>query len=623
MVDTAWRGLDSAVAAGLQQWNDAPTRRPMHASSIGIIAEYSNEMIPVSGMAMEGAVPIAWLLKNDQRHRTSSLPTSPYGSKRASSLPYPLNAESLARKLKDTDLRASDLVRSPQRAGQSKVASPRKVSSPTTPSGLQSILHTDEDRSFLMRPDPGPSWRQLPSIEARRTRRSRLLRAAERDRGRQSPIGSPDDLRMEPVIPLYDNLEVYQLVPRRKVEFVEGTLYDPEGPFMEGAVSDSLSVRLFYAPAPDNSECEGVSYLITTPDNRVFSSAKRRRWAMDNHGNFFAALEMKSIESKLIAVHQDLSDPVHVEDFEQDLRRYFVQDVLDELQKAETLVPGVRVSPHLLQTEDGKLIRLEQDFPEEAFFAIAGCTDDEVYPVIAKVFVEAIHLLWDLHSHGWMHGDVKLENLMFTQSGKLIMIDFENASPFRGTRQHDGKIQLLSFDWTPPELEVSYLGRRMGPSGDLWALGCNLIRAFALRDGIEDETVREMLLGGGTQAFFKFRQSLLTGPASDFGIDLELLYACADQEQPAPLVYPARMLRRFAKEAPRLLQYILRYSVAPTPAERNERIGVQLAQEMLHDPQNTSLWTQVKVALDHSIAMSGSTWVRPKLEEARGILGLS
>ena len=114
------------------------------------------------------------------------------------------------------------------------------------------------------------------------------------------------------------------------------------------------------------------------------------------------------------------------------------------------------------------MIRLEEDFPEEAFFVIAGCQDHEIYPVIARVFVEAIRLLWHMHCHGWMHGDIKLENLMFNEKGVLRIIDFENASPFRGSPHHDGKIQLLSFDWTPPELEVSFLGRRMGPICMLW-----------------------------------------------------------------------------------------------------------------------------------------------------------
>lgn len=614
MVGPAWKGVRSAHSVRVNQWNDAPTRLPMHASSLGIIAEHAHEKIPVNGSAMDGAVPLHWQF--DDHTLFSPSPTSPDVD--ISPAPKsPVSAESLASRLIDAKLRSPPALSSPG-VVTPPVGEPSKLDVlprvPATKPGTAKPLFEPEASSS--------SWRQLPSAEVRRKRRLRLLKAAKRER-RSTPSSAEEGVWMEPRIPLYGNLELYKLVPRRTVEYVEGTLYDAEGPFMEGATSDSLSVRLFYAPPPEGSTEEGVSYLITTPDNRVFSAAKRRRWAMDNRGNFFAAMEMKSIESKMAALHKDMRDPVHTEDYEQDLRQHFLDDVLDELQKAESLSEGSCVPPHLLQTEDGKLVRLEKDFPEEVFFAIAGCTDAQVYPVIAKVFVEAIQALWDLHSHGWMHGDIKLENLMFDETGKLVLIDFENASPFRGSRQHDGKIQLLSFDWTPPEMEVSHLGRRIGPSGDLWALGCNLIRAFALRDGVEDSTVREMLLGDGLPTFFAFRETLLHGPEHDFGVDLAPLLALADTEKHTPHIHPARMLRRFAYEAPRLLQYVLHYSVAPTPTERNELKGVRLAQEMLDDPRNRPLWDEVKHALDKSIAMSGSTWVRPKLDEARAILELS
>lgn len=614
MVGPAWKGVRSAHSVRVNQWNDAPTRLPMHASSLGIIAEHAHEKIPVNGSAMDGAVPLHWQF--DDHTLFSPSPTSPDVD--ISPAPKsPVSAEALASRLIDAKLRSPPALSSPG-VVTPPVGEPSKLDVlprvPATKPGTAKPLFEPEASSS--------SWRQLPSAEVRRKRRLRLLKAAKRER-RSTPSSAEEGVWMEPRIPLYGNLELYKLVPRRTVEYVEGTLYDAEGPFMEGATSDSLSVRLFYAPPPEGSTEEGVSYLITTPDNRVFSAAKRRRWAMDNRGNFFAAMEMKSIESKMAALHKDMRDPVHTEDYEQDLRQHFLDDVLDELQKAESLSEGSCVPPHLLQTEDGKLVRLEKDFPEEVFFAIAGCTDAQVYPVIAKVFVEAIQALWDLHSHGWMHGDIKLENLMFDETGKLVLIDFENASPFRGSRQHDGKIQLLSFDWTPPEMEVSHLGRRIGPSGDLWALGCNLIRAFALRDGVEDSTVREMLLGDGLPTFFAFRETLLHGPEHDFGVDLAPLLALADTEKHTPHIHPARMLRCFAYEAPRLLQYVLHYSVAPTPTERNELKGVRLAQEMLDDPRNRPLWDEVKHALDKSIAMSGSTWVRPKLDEARAILELS
>lgn len=481
---------------------------------------------------------------------------------------------------------------------------------------------------------PGPLQRPSalePTVQTRRYRRSRLLRSAQKDRVPTPRSGSPEPLGITsigPKIPLYGNLDILPLGPRRTIEDVEGTLYDEEGPFREGETSDSLSVRLFYAP--DKEGKAGMSYLITTPDNRVFSAAKRRRWAMDERGHFFAAMEIKSVESKLRNAYNDMVDPVYAREYENDLRKHYEDDILDELQKAETLIPGQSVvTPHVLRTEDGKIVRLEEDLPEEAFFAIAGCHEDELYPVVLRVFVDAIRLLWRMHSHGWMHGDIKLENLMFNQDAKLYIIDFENASPFRGTRQHDGMIQLLSYDWTPPELEVSRLGRRMGPSGDLWALGANLIRAFALRDNVTDNAVREMLMGKGMDIFFAFRRQLLQtsevepdAPPVAYGVNLGPLLRAADKEQGPMHLNPARVLRLFAQKGPLLLQYVLAHSVTPSPAERIEQLGVELAEQLLQAPENEALWQTVAKALGTSIELSGSSWVRPKLDEARRILQL-
>lgn len=474
------------------------------------------------------------------------------------------------------------------------------------------------------------------TLETRRRKRSELMRSAipnSLPSVQRVPLLDAHAAReQQHITAMFDNLDIFTLRPRHSIRLVEGTLYDEDGPFREGATSDSLSVRLFFAPGDDPANSnDGVSFLITTPDNRVFSAAKRRRWAMDHHGNFFAAMEIKSVESKLRAAKSEMVDPYFAKEYENDLRKYYIEDILDEMQKAETLTPGERrIVPHVLQTEDGKVLRLEEDFPEEAFFVIAGCQDHEIYPVIARVFVEAIRLLWRMHCHGWMHGDIKLENLMFNEQSKLYLIDFENASPFRGSPEHDGKIQLLSFDWTPPELEVSHLGRRMNPTGDLYALGCNIVRGFALRDGITDKAVREMFMGNGLPAFVSFRESLLnstaktpTMPPIHYGINLVPLLENADKDVSPVYMNPARVLRLFAKRAPKLLQYVLAHCVAPSVYDRNERLGVALAEEMANDPANAELWAIVDKALATSIELSGSSWVKPKLDEARHILELT
>ncbi|PWN52854.1 hypothetical protein IE53DRAFT_339797 [Violaceomyces palustris] len=548
-----------------------------------------------------------------------------------------------------------------------------------------------------------------------------------------------------------------KLARRKKPEKVEGTLYDRSGPHREGAVTDGLSVRLFSSgdgvestsrshqngqaalqtPANDedalymrstakrarsatdsqigaNDRCHGQGsceaegqleegdaqyhtsrptvYLITTPDNRVSSAAKLRRWAMDGDGNFYAAMEIKTVDAKLKAA--DPSSGPATKELARELKETYLEDILDEVQKAETLNPNRSGTiSKVLRTEDKRYIRLEEDYPEEAFFVIAGCEEEELYPVVVTVFNQAIRALARFHAAGWMHGDVKLENLMFDQNGKLVVIDYENANPYRGVPGGDGMVQLVSYDWTSPEAILGPNGRRMGPSGDLWALGCNMIRAFALRDGVDDLAIREMLLGEGQNTFLDFAEGLvqedqdyvhkpatglrkgsvqyypegvdLAPPPSRYKVDLESIIEDAKkreeeeeevvvversklpqhpresvsavtndpmtaasppsiQPQPCSNPTPERLLHRFALEAPELLSFILSRCVVRNVARRGteaEIEGLRLAEWF--EKSRSHLLQIGQSAVKTAIELSGSAWVKPKLDEARRSLGLA
>ncbi|KAE8216228.1 hypothetical protein CF327_g575 [Tilletia walkeri] len=651
---------------------------------------------------------------------------------------------------------------------------------------------------------------------------------------------------------------------------VEGTLYDEDGPFVEGAVQDGLSVRIFNGvdilgpnrePARHEAAAETdlgldlnkgskqdeeqghgiITYLITTPDNRVSSAAKLRRWAMDSNGNFYAAMEIKSVEAKLRAggALPDMAamgdggaqDADEIHQYSRELIRCmqetYVEDIVLEIQKAQTLNPDRSTVSRLLETRDGKYVRLEEDYPEEAFFVLVGCEEFELYPVVALVFVQALRALARFHDAGWLHGDVKLENLMFDVQGRLVVIDYENANMFRkprrrrhhhhGQRHHKesrgtssgrrpgagersrpstntirpsshsssqreardelgalptgGKlpsrspsispvqrrllldaaggetieagigthhedpvgglgsdaptlglglesapamvtgmsredsrtssqllyaddeaeasdededdehlVRLISYDWTPPEANLSPWsasynssstggaggngngngngngtgfgngggGRMMGPTGDLWALGCNLIRAFALRDGMADLEVREVLLGTGQRAFFKHRANLLAslqkakaeggdagarkGVAVSNGTEVEAgktLVAASDTtpaegkdqgvDSDVPATPAARVLHRFSREASKLMHFVLARCVTPFPSERGweaELEGLALADELererlrepipVDDQRSPALGTGMSSA-EGSLGAGGST----------------
>ncbi|PWN29031.1 hypothetical protein BDZ90DRAFT_137499 [Jaminaea rosea] len=477
----------------------------------------------------------------------------------------------------------------------------------------------------------------------------------------------------------------------REEDSQQGGTTNGEGSHSNGSTDSDVKSShrdLSTAPPPP-----ATTYLITTPDNRVSSAAKLRRWAMDGAGRFYAAMEIKSVEAKVRSATETTapsgstsgSAAAYARSLAKILRQTYLDDILNEVQKAETLNPGRNSVARLLVTSDGKYVRLEEDYPEEAFFVIAGCEEEELYPVAALVFCQTLRHIHRFHSSGWMHGDIKLENLMFDSQGSLVVIDYENANPFR-IPGGDGCVSLMSFDWVPPEAKPGPNGRRAGPSADLWALGANLVRAFALRDGVEDGAIREMLLEGGQEEFLRYRDGLVTkgvaakkanhdgsaGKTRDQGgddsldwdesatgagrvtaedIDLgDLLEdptvdaaaaAMTPQQseqgfshsnghsQPSKSgrtssISPRRLLTSFAHCAPHLLRYVLASCLTLDPTARGvdaELEGLRLAAQL--EAENGGETMRIaKVAVDTAIRLSGSEWVRPKLDEARINLGL-
>lgn len=415
---------------------------------------------------------------------------------------------------------------------------------------------------------------------------------------------------------------------------------DEEGEFNDARLDQDESVL----PQIKDSEST-TTYLITTPDNRVASAAKLRRWAMDGEGNFYAAMEIKSVEAKIRSAMDpgdanNSNSAAYARSLAKILRQTYLDDILNEVQKAETLNPGRVSVAKLVLTSDGKYLRLEEDYPEEAFFVIAGCEDHELYPVVALVFCETLRHIHRFHNAGWMHGDIKLENLMFDARGNLVVIDYENANPFR-IPGGDGQVALMSFDWVPPEAQAGPDGRRAGPSADLWALGANLVRAFALRDGIDDAYVREMLLESGQSRFLGYRDSLVRpksnvpasrttpqhidlSPILGDADDLSPEKQCDDPSDPNTLPTPQRILLPFAKQAPHLLEYVLASCLTLRVSERGpdaELDGLELATK-IENEQGGETIRVAKKAVETAIRLSGSEWVRPKLDEARRSLGL-
>ncbi|MFB7503632.1 serine/threonine-protein kinase [Streptomyces broussonetiae] len=80
--------------------------------------------------------------------------------------------------------------------------------------------------------------------------------------------------------------------------------------------------------------------------------------------------------------------------------------------------------------------------------------------------------LAQLHTAGWVHGDLKPANVLLMPDGSARLGDFNMAAELEGT--HAYTPAFSTPDYTPPELlwaEIGDRGRRIRPSADVWAFG--------------------------------------------------------------------------------------------------------------------------------------------------------
>ncbi|MCX5379718.1 serine/threonine-protein kinase [Streptomyces sp. NBC_00091] len=106
----------------------------------------------------------------------------------------------------------------------------------------------------------------------------------------------------------------------------------------------------------------------------------------------------------------------------------------------------------------------------------AGVGEAEGGRLIAGICEGLAHL----HRSGWVHADLKPENVLIGADGSVKLSDFGLATELTGTHGHAPPMGTL--DYLPPErwkAPLGELGVQVRPSADIWALGIVIHEVFS------------------------------------------------------------------------------------------------------------------------------------------------
>ncbi|WP_455353153.1 serine/threonine-protein kinase [Streptomyces sp. SYSU K217416] len=115
---------------------------------------------------------------------------------------------------------------------------------------------------------------------------------------------------------------------------------------------------------------------------------------------------------------------------------------------------------------------------QDLLHAADGRPPEEAPRLLAEVCEGLAHL----HGLGWVHGDLKPDNVLIMADGSARLSDFGLTSELDGTRGTHGYMPPLgSPDYLPPERWNAPLGERgvlVRPTADIWALGIMIHQLF-------------------------------------------------------------------------------------------------------------------------------------------------
>jgi hypothetical protein len=159
-------------------------------------------------------------------------------------------------------------------------------------------------------------------------------------------------------------------------------------------------------------------------------------------------------------------------DFGSRARHPRLMRLLDSVVLGDTGVPGL----------DGAVV-LVMERAESSLQDLLDAADGSPLPEAERLVTEICEGLAHLHRLGWVHGDLKPDNVLVMADGSVRLSDFGLTVELDGTRGTHGYIPPLgSPDYMPPErwrAPLDERGVQVRPSADVWALGVIIHQVFS------------------------------------------------------------------------------------------------------------------------------------------------
>ena len=111
-------------------------------------------------------------------------------------------------------------------------------------------------------------------------------------------------------------------------------------------------------------------------------------------------------------------------------------------------------------------------------------------PLALWIIRQAAEASRTLHSHGWLHGDVKPSNLFVTSDGHVTLLDLGLARRIGSPEPRDSWSLGGTLAYLPPEAFSSVI--ELGPPADVYALGVTLYQMLTARLPFEAEQPSEL-----------------------------------------------------------------------------------------------------------------------------------